>query len=186
MGFLDFLKAKPKSCQSCQKEYPNLHKYNPIYFENKETRQSPLLIPRLLCNDCFLRQVKEDILNYKDKIVFIEPQLPEGYSFRKFADDEGKGNKVDYTPLKTFLPQDNSTCNKCGQTARFTWVFGTVIKDSQFRGEPLKFKNKDECSEYKYLCAEHLMEEFSESIKDNELFFMEFWPIKGFGDGYCW
>ena len=90
-------------------------------------------------------------------------------------------------PLKTFLAQDDTVCSKCSQLARFTWVTAGVIKaNSRLDPSPALFMNKDEYSEYKYLCAEHLMEEFSESIKINNLFFMEFWPIKGFGEGYCW
>ena len=186
MGLFDFLQAKPKRCQSCQKECPKLHEYNSIYFEGKETRQSPLLMPRLLCNDCFLSQEIEDLSNFKDKIVFSEPILREGYSFRKFADDEVNGIGVDSTPLKSFLPENNSACNKCGQSARFTWVPKGAVKESRSADDPLQFITREECSEYKYLCAKHLIEEFSESLRVRKIFFTDFWPVKGSGNGYCW
>ena len=185
MGILDFLKPKSKSCQLCKRDFPKLHKYNPIYFEGRETRRSKFYIPRLLCNDCFLKQFKEDLVNYKSKIVFIEPIVSEGYSFTKFKDDEVRIKQSYSANLKTFIPPNDAICNLCSQPARFTWVTGDILIGSPEHGEPFQFKSKDECSQFNYLCSEHLQDVFSESIKKHNFYFMEFWPFKGFGEGYC-
>lgn len=183
MGFFDLFKPKPKLCSACQNECFQQHKYNPIYFEGKETRKNPLLIPRLLCQDCFLGQVKADLLAYRDKVVFIRPLLAEGYSFTKFSAQQAG---MDPSALRTFLSPDGAVCHKCRQSARFTWIDGDVQKEKHHPAGTLCFKTKEECPDYKYLCTDHLMEEFAASIKADKLFFMEFWPIKEGGDGYCW
>lgn len=181
MGLFDLFKPKPRPCAACQKDGLEFHKYNPIYFEGKQTRENPLLIPRLLCNDCFLNQVKADLVAFKDKVVFIKPFLAEGYSFTKFS---AKPVNLDPGPLRTFLPPDGAVCQACSQPARSTWIDGDAQKETSARA--LVYKTREECPDHKYLCADHLMEEFAATIRANKLFFMEYWPVKEEGDGYCW
>lgn len=168
---------KERACQLCKGNSTRIHRYNTQALYEKEGKRSH----KYVCTKCLMNLIKDDLEKFGGRAVFTEPII-ELYGFEKlkdctFPEEQGK-------PLSTYLPPAFTTCNKCKSYAKYGWVSKNSIDDDKSI-KTNAYLDKDNNSEYEYLCSAHLIETFINAIKKNKIIFKDIYPVRGSEDGIC-
>lgn len=136
-----------------------------------------------VCPTCMVNLIVKQFNTFTNKAIIIKPTLKhKSYVFYQFEsmDKTNKEDEILVSDLKSFLPHDDSKCNKCNSVATYTWCSPEILNNDPYSWE---VNNKHNFS-YTYLCKKCLSNEFKKEVESNNVKFKFFYPPIT-GDGFC-
>lgn len=137
-----------------------------------------------LCNKCMLDTFYTYLRDFKDRAIIVYPDKQNNaYAFYQFQElseyPEEYFELIDN--MKGLQPPTEEKCNRCSNSAQYTWCSKEVFMNS----DPYTMEvNTENNYESQYLCRDCLVNAFNQRVADENIsFYTIFPPISG--EGFC-
>lgn len=141
-----------------------------------------------LCIKCCLAKLCNQLRDYTEKIVVVQPSNAYNtYAFYNYDDllqasrySIHKNKDLQFiNKMKELLPPDSAKCECCGIIALYTWCSIDVYEDGPFSW----VVNTKDRFDFIYLCKECLIDAFLKKVNKDGMIFKTIFPPLG-GEGF--